>query len=76
MNLCICNCMRTSRRSSRIQSTRSFGSIWPNTGETSTVVEYLKTVKKRGGKKLLNTVGFDPTFALVANDPDVVALTH
>ena len=46
-----------------------------NTGEVATVKELLQETKDRGGKKLLKTVGFDPTFALVADDPDVVALT-
>lgn len=46
-----------------------------NTGDVGEVKELLAETKARGGKKLLKTVGFDPTFALVADDPDVVALT-
>jgi hypothetical protein len=45
-----------------------------NAGEIDTVLEHLKDVKARGGKKLLKTVGFDPTFALVADDPVVQKL--
>ena len=33
-------------------------------------------VKKRGGKRLLQTVEYDPTFALVADDPDVLKLVQ
>ena len=41
------------------------------TGDIIATKEHLTEVKKRGGKKLLSTVEFDPTFALVADDPDV-----
>lgn len=45
-----------------------------NAGEVPATVELLKEVHKRGGKKLLKQVGFDPTFALVADDPEVQKL--
>jgi hypothetical protein len=44
------------------------------TGEIPVIIEHLTEVKKRGGKRLLQTVEYDPTFALVADDPDVLAL--
>ncbi len=43
-------------------------------GEFETTVEHLREVKKRGGKKLLKTVTYDPTFALVADDAEVLKL--
>lgn len=43
-------------------------------GEIDEVKRHLKTVKERRGRKLLNKVGFDPTFALVHDDPEVRSL--
>lgn len=43
-------------------------------GEIAQVKTHLKTVKARKGKKLLAKVGFDPTFALVHDDPEVRSL--
>lgn len=48
--------------------------IAANEGDIDRVKELLAEVKARGGKKLLKTVGFDPTFALVAGEPDVEKL--
>ncbi len=45
-----------------------------NTGDIDITKELLTEVKARGGKKLLKTVEFDPTFALVVSDPEVLAL--
>lgn len=43
-------------------------------GEIDQVKAHLKTVKERRGRKLLGKVGFDPTFALVHDDPEVRSL--
>ena len=40
-------------------------------GEIPETVKHLQEVNKRGGKKLLKTVSFDPTFEVVKDDPDV-----
>jgi len=45
-----------------------------NAGEIPATVEHLKEVHKRGGKKLLKQVGFDPTFEIVKDDPEVSKL--
>jgi hypothetical protein len=45
-----------------------------NAGEIPKTVEHLKEVHKRGGKKLLKQVGFDPTFEIVKDDPEVQKL--
>lgn len=45
-----------------------------NRGEIPKVKELLTEVAARGGKKLLDTIEFDPTFALVADDRDIQAL--
>jgi hypothetical protein len=45
-----------------------------NAGEIPKTVEHLKEVSKRGGKKLLKQVGFDPTFEVVKDDPEVQKL--
>lgn len=43
-------------------------------GEIDEVKRHLQTVKERRGRKLLSKVGFDPTFALVHDDPEVRSL--
>lgn len=43
-------------------------------GNIADVRSHLKAVKERGGTKLLRKVGFDPTFALVHDDPQVRSL--
>lgn len=43
-------------------------------GDIAKVRLHLQTVKERGGLKLLRKVGFDPTFALVHDDPQVRSL--
>lgn len=43
-------------------------------GDVEDVKVHLKDVRSRGGKRLLRNVPFDPMFALVASDPDVVKL--
>jgi hypothetical protein len=45
-----------------------------NAGEVPPTVELLKEVSKRGGKKLLKQVGFDPTFEVVKDDAEVQKL--
>ncbi len=45
-----------------------------NLGEVAETVQYLTEVKKRGGKKLLQQVDFDPMWEIVKDDPDVRAL--
>lgn len=45
-----------------------------NAGEVPQTVELLKEVSKRGGKKLLKQVGFDPTFEIVKDDAEVQKL--
>lgn len=45
-----------------------------NAGEIPQTVELLKEVSKRGGKKLLKQIGFDPTFEIVKDDPEVQKL--
>ncbi|MBA3546968.1 MAG: hypothetical protein H0T76_10835 [Nannocystis sp.] len=40
-------------------------------GEIPETVKHLQEVHKRGGKKLLKQVGFDPTFEIVKDDPEV-----
>ena len=45
-----------------------------NTGEVAETVQYLTEVKKRGGKKLLQQIDFDPMWEIVKDDPDVRAL--
>lgn len=55
-------------------ATFELAKITVNTGEAEKTIELLEEVKKRGGKKLLKNVEFDPTFALVANEPAVQKL--
>lgn len=43
-------------------------------GEIPETVKHLQEVHKRGGKKLLKTVGFDPTFEIVKDDPEVAKI--
>lgn len=43
-------------------------------GDVAETVANLKEVHKRGGKKLLKQVGFDPTFEIVKDDPEVAKL--
>lgn len=45
-----------------------------NSGEIPATVELLKEVHKRGGKKLLKQIGFDPSFEIVKDDPEVQKL--
>lgn len=45
-----------------------------NAGEIPATVEHLKEVHKRGGKKLLKQIGFDPSFEIVKDDPEVQKL--
>ncbi len=45
-----------------------------NAGEIPATVELLKEVHKRGGKKLLKQIGFDPSFEIVKDDPEVQKL--
>jgi len=40
-------------------------------GEIPETVKHLQEVHKRGGKKLLKQVGFDPVFEIVKDDPEV-----
>jgi hypothetical protein len=42
-----------------------------NTGEVDPTVEKLTEVKKRGGKKLLQQIDFDPMWEIVKDDPRV-----
>lgn len=55
-------------------ATFELAKLTANTGEAEKTIELLEEVKKRGGKKLLKNVEFDPTFALVANEPAVQKL--
>lgn len=43
-------------------------------GEIPATVDHLKEVNKRGGKKLLKQVGFDPAFEIVKDDPEIAKL--
>jgi len=43
-------------------------------GEIPETVKHLQEVHKRGGKKLLKQVGFDPTFEIVKDDPEVAKI--
>ena len=43
-------------------------------GDVPTVKTLLSEVKKRGGKRLLDQIDFDPTWDIVKDDPDVRAL--
>jgi hypothetical protein len=43
-------------------------------GDVAETVTHLKEVHKRGGKKLLKQVGFDPTFEIVKDDPEVAKI--
>lgn len=43
-------------------------------GDVPETVAHLKEVHKRGGKKLLKQVGFDPTFEIVKDDPEVAKI--
>lgn len=45
-------------------------------GNIAKVKEHLRSVQKRKGKKLLQKVGFDPTFALVHDDPEVRSIVR
>ena len=40
-------------------------------GEIPETVKHLQEVHKRGGKKLLKQVGYDPVFEVVKDDPEV-----
>ena len=40
-------------------------------GETPEAVKHLQEVNKRGGKKLLKQVGYDPVFEAVKDDPEI-----
>ncbi len=42
-----------------------------NAGEVPETVAHLKEVHKRGGKTLLKQVGYDPTFEIVKDDPEI-----
>jgi len=44
------------------------------TGDIDATISHLTEVKKRGGRKLLKTVGYDPTFEVVKDDPKVQEL--
>ncbi len=55
-------------------ATFNLAKLAANTGDIPRVKELLAEVKKRGGKKLLQQIEFDPSFALVADDPEVLAL--
>ncbi|MGB1276869.1 MAG: hypothetical protein ACPG77_14080 [Nannocystaceae bacterium] len=41
------------------------------TGDTTATIAHLQEVKKRGGRKLLKQVGYDPLFEVVKDDPKV-----
>lgn len=41
------------------------------TGDIPFIKEYLQKTKDRGGKKLLSQIEFDPTWQIVADDPEV-----
>ncbi|MCA8965638.1 MAG: hypothetical protein KDC48_12210 [Planctomycetes bacterium] len=43
-------------------------------GDVPGTIAHLEEVKKRGGKKLLKTVGYDPLFEVVKDDKKVQAL--
>lgn len=43
-------------------------------GDVPETVAHLKEVHKRGGKKLLKQVGFDPSFEIVKDDPEVAKI--
>ncbi|MEZ4385687.1 MAG: hypothetical protein R3A79_30490 [Nannocystaceae bacterium] len=43
-------------------------------GNVAATIAHLEEVKKRGGTKLLKTVGYDPLFEVVKDDPKVQAL--
>lgn len=45
-----------------------------NAGEIPATVAHLKEVHKRGGKTLLKQVGYDPTFEIVKDDPELSKL--
>ena len=45
-----------------------------NTGDIDATITLLEEVKARGGREQLQTVSFDPTFALVVNESRVQAL--
>jgi hypothetical protein len=55
-------------------ATFNLAKLAANTGDIPRVKELLTEVKARKGKKLLQQVEFDPSFALVADDPEVLAL--
>lgn len=42
-----------------------------NAGEVPETVAHLKEVHRRGGKTLLKQVGYDPTFEIVKDDPEI-----
>jgi colicin import membrane protein len=44
------------------------------TGDTGATITLLEEVKKRGGRKLLQQVGYDPLFEVVKDDPKVQSL--
>ena len=45
-----------------------------NAGDVTETVAHLKEVHKRGGKTLLKQVGFDPTFQIVKDDPEIAKI--
>ena len=45
-----------------------------NAGEIPATVAHLKEVHKRGGKALLKQVGYDPTFEIVKDDPEITKI--
>jgi hypothetical protein len=55
-------------------ATFNLAKLAANTGDIPKVKELLTEVKARGGKKLLQQIEFDPSFALVADDPEVLSL--
>ena len=55
-------------------ATFNLAKLAANRGEIPKVKELLTEVAARGGKKMLDTIEFDPTFALVADDRDIAAL--
>lgn len=55
-------------------ATFNLAKLAANTGDIDKVKELLTEVRARGGKKLLQQIEFDPSFALVADDPEVLKL--
>ncbi|MEE9385788.1 MAG: hypothetical protein V3V08_20455 [Nannocystaceae bacterium] len=55
-------------------ATFNLAKLAANSGDINQVKTLLTEVADRGGKRLLRTIEFDPTFALVANDSEVQEL--